>query len=83
MIDAEWNSPISVNLHVTRAECDNPAFERTWGGVKVFEFEQCGPDRDGAWVCSKQNTDELAPRSSSVFKDGARICEVPREERLS
>ena len=82
LMNAEWNSPISVDLYVTRAECDNPALERTWGGA-IFEKRYCTTDVNGGLSCDNYETVEIAPRSSSIFKDGARICEAPREERLS
>ena len=37
----------------------------------------------GYTTSNSQNSKEIRPRTSSIFKDGLRICKVQREEKLS
>ena len=38
MVDKEWSQPPILNLRLSRDQCADPAFERTWHGTSPFSY---------------------------------------------
>ena len=80
-VDREWNKAPILNIRVTRDQCAEAAFERTWHGTKAFSIrKRSGKKGKGGGVV---NITPTAAKSSSIFTDDVRFCKEGPEEPYS
>ena len=82
LVDKEWSQAPILNLRLTRDQCADPAFERTWHGTKSFSYttKKKGKKKGG------QKTVEVPgvpSRTSSIFTDNVRFCKEVLKEPFS